>query len=268
MLPELKSVTVDGRAVAYRDAGAGPPALLLHGIGSGSASWEGQFDGLGGALRVVAWDAPGYGGSDPLTDETPAAADYARAARGLLDGLDIAAVHLVGHSLGSVIASSFCARYPDRLLSVTLADATPGYGKADDEQRVVRRDARIRAIRELGPSGMAENRSKQVLSPDASPEAHSRVKTVMSALRVDGYCQAARMLHAADAYDDLATIAAPAQVMCGGADTVTPEALNRRIAEAIPGASYRTLDGLGHASYVENPAVFNAALLDFIAGQT
>lgn len=263
-LPEARTVRAAGRDISYREAGTGPPVLLLHGIGSGSASWEGQLDGLAGTFRMIAWDAPGYGGSDPLPAETPTAADYARAASGLLNALRIGAVHLVGHSLGTVIAAAFVALYPDRLLTVTLADATEGYANASEDLRIGRRDARIRAIRELGPAGMAERRVHEVLSPDAPAAAFDKVKSVMSALRPDGFCQAARMLHSTDIYADIATISVPAMVMCGSADTVTPEALNRRIAAAIPGASYRTLEGLGHASYVEDPALFNAALGDFI----
>jgi len=163
-----------------------------------------------------------------------------------------------------VIAAAFAARNPERLHSVTLASATTGYGKADHAARVDRLNARIAAIRDLGPAGMAETRSREVLSPDAPAEARDKVAAVMSALHVEGYCQAARMLHSTDIFDDIATIAVPALVMCGSVDTVTPEALNRRIAAAIPGAVYRSLAGLGHACYVENPALFNEVLGGFL----
>jgi pimeloyl-ACP methyl ester carboxylesterase len=264
VIPDLQTVAVNGRAVAFREMGDGPTVLLLHGIGSGSASWEGQFDGLGDRLRLIAWDAPGYGGSDPLPDETPAATDYADAAVALLDALDIEAVHLLGHSMGGLIAATVAARYPDRLLSLTLSDPAGGYANAPDEVRVGRMQARIQAIEELGPAGMAERRAPEVLSADAPPAAFDKVRAVMSRLRPAGYAQAARMLHSSDIMDDAQRIAAPAAVMCGGADTVTPEDGCRRIAAAIPGATYRTLEGLGHACYVEDPAVFNDALLDAI----
>lgn len=269
-LPDLKTIDCNGRKVSYREAGKGQGmrqkkvALLLHGIGSGSASFEGQLDGLSKSLRVIAWDAPGYGASDPLPDETPTSGDYADVAAALLDALGIGKIHLVGHSLGSVIASSFAARYPERLLSVTLASATAGYAKGDHAARVDRLNARMNAIRDLGPAGMAEARGRQVLSDNASDEALAKVRGVMSALHVDGYCQAARMLHSSDIYDDIVTINVPAMVMCGAADMVTPEDLNQRIAAAIPGALYHSLPGLGHACYVENPGLFNEVLGGFL----
>lgn len=267
MLPDLQTVAAAGRTLAFRAAGDGPPTLLLHGIGSGSASWEGQFDGLAGRLRLIAWDAPGYGGSDALPGETPAAAKYAAAAATLLDALGIDVVHLLGHSMGALIAAAFAARNPDRLVTVTLSDPAGGYANAPDDVRDGILEARIRAIEELGPAGMAERRAHQVLSPDAPPAAFDKVRAVMSRLRPAGYAQAARMLAASDILADAARITAPTTVMCGGADTVTPEEGCRRIAAAIPGATYRTLEGLGHACYVEGPAVFNAALLDSIGGR-
>ena len=79
-LPDLKTIDCNGRTMSYREAGQGPAALFLHGIGSGSGSYQGQFDGLGDSYRMIAWDAPGYGKSDPFAAETPTSTDYADAA--------------------------------------------------------------------------------------------------------------------------------------------------------------------------------------------
>ncbi len=264
MLPELRSIDAGGCALAYREAGEGIPVVLLHGIGSGSASWEGQLGGLGPSFRAIAWDAPGYGGSDPLGAETPVVADYAQAVADLLDALGLDRVHLVGHSLGALIAAAFAARRADRLLSLTLADPTRGYAAAGDDVRVDGLAARIGAIDDLGPAGMAEARARNVLSPDAPAAALEKVRGVMAGLRPDGFKQAARMMYSTDIHADARAISVPALVMCGSADTVTPEDIARAIAADITGAEYRTLDGLGHASYVENPQIFNAPLRDFL----
>ena len=265
-LPVLRTVAASGRTIAYREAGAGPVVLALHGIGSSSASWAAQLATLPPRFRFVAWDAPGYGGSDPLPDETPRAAAYGDAAAALLDALGIGRVHLLGHSMGALIGAAFCRGHPDRLLSVVLADAAAGYGKAPDTLRIDRLAARLDAMAELGPARFAESRAREVLSPGAPDEIYEKIRAVQSRLRPHGYAQAARMLHGSDIHDDAATIAVPALVMCGSADSVTPEAISRRIARTIPGARYQTLHGLGHASYVEGPEVFNQALAAFIDG--
>src|SRR6185295_9581518 len=105
-LPLQKTVrTGNGRTISYREAGAGTPLMLLHGIGSGSASFETQF-GLPG-YRIIAWDAPGYGQSDPLPDAKPKTKDYADSLAAFLDTLGIKQAHIVGHSLGGLMAGSF-----------------------------------------------------------------------------------------------------------------------------------------------------------------
>ena len=265
-LPPRETVERHGRRIAWRGAGEGPPVLLLHGIGSGSASWEAQLDALAGRYRAVAWDAPGYGGSDPLPGDTPPSGAYGDAVADLLDGLGIERVNLVGHSLGGLIAASFAARHPERLASLTLSDATAGYLNSPEELRVGRMNARIEAMTTLGPAEVAKRRAREVLAPGAPDAIYQKVRAVQSRVRPEGYAQAARMLHGSDIFADAAAIRAPVLVMYGGEDKVTPEAIGRDIAAAIPGARYLTLEGLGHASYVEGPAAFNAALTGFLDG--
>ncbi len=264
-LPRLRSVDAGGRRIAWRAAGGGETLLALHGIGSGSASWAAQLSGLADRFRVVAWDMPGYGGSEPLPDVAPTAAAYGAAASALLDALGIGRVHVLGHSLGALIAASLCRAAPDRPLSVILANPAAGYARAPDEIRVGRLRARLAAMATQGPAEVARLRARELLSASAPDEVYERVRAVQSKVRPEGYAQAARMLHGADIHDDAALIAVPALVMCGSADRVTPEESCRRIAAAIPGAAYRPLEGAGHASYVERPTQFNSAVAGFIA---
>ncbi len=265
-LPPLETVRRNGRAIACRAAGEGAPLLLLHGIGSGSASWEAQFEGLSGRFRVIAWDAPGYGGSDPLPGERPHSGAYGDAVADLLDGLEVERVHVLGHSLGGLIAAAFAARHPRRLLSVTLSDAAAGYLNSPKELRVDRLNARIEAMTALGPAEVAKRRAREVLSSSAPEAAYRKILAVQSRVRPDGYAQAARMLHNSDIFADAVTIGVPALVMYGSEDKVTPESIGRDISATINGARYVTLPGLGHASYVEDPEAFNAALIEFLDG--
>ena len=72
------------------------------------------------------------------------------------------------------------------------------------------------------------------------------------------------MLFDADIHADARRITMPVQVVCGGADVVTPPAGCRDVAESFPDGRFDILAGLGHASYVEGPDAFNAALIDHI----
>jgi pimeloyl-ACP methyl ester carboxylesterase len=95
----MREVSVDGRSVAYREAGTGAPLVFLHGFLSDSRCWLRQLAGLSERFRTVAWDAPGAGNSsDP--PEGFSTADYVQALAGFLDAIDVPTAHLVGLSWG------------------------------------------------------------------------------------------------------------------------------------------------------------------------
>ena len=81
----LRTVELAGARQAFRECGSGPAIVLLHGIGSGSASWLEVAQALGRSARVIAWDAPGYGDSSPLRALAPDASDYAERLLQMLD---------------------------------------------------------------------------------------------------------------------------------------------------------------------------------------
>lgn len=264
-LPPLKTVRADGRTISYREAGSGTPLLLLHGIGSGAASFETELaEGARRGFRTIAWEAPGYGGSDRLPQEKPATADYAQSAAQLLDALGIQKAHILGHSLGGMMAASFARHYPDRVISLVLVAPAGGYGTADAALRAQKLRERLEPLEKFGPRRLADERSAVLLSPNASPEALAKVREVMAQIRPDGYTQAVYMLNGGDTRGDGVHVRARTLVMCGSADVVTPEKGCRAIADAIPGARYLTLPGLGHCCNVENPALFDDALFGFL----
>ncbi len=265
-IPELQTTTANGLTLAWREAGAGPALVLLHGIGSGSLGWGAQLDAFSDRFRVIAWDAPGYGGSGDLPDATPTPADYADALAGLLDALGVRTAHLCGNSLGALFIGAFVRRYPDRVLSLTLSDAAPGHVRLSEEERAQKLQARIDAVETLGPAGMAEQRSQNLVAPGASEEVLAAVRAVMSRVHPHGYVQAAHALAQGDLLADLEGCAKPALVLCGAEDRVTPPEGNRAAAAALANSRFALLDGVGHLPYVEAPERFNRLVGEFLDG--
>ena len=259
-MDELRTISTARGGISYREAGDGEPLVLLHGIGSGSASWASQLVSLSDRFRVIAWDAPGYGESDALEPDEPDALDYAESLADFLDALGIDSACVVGHSLGALMACAFARRWRERVAGLMLADPAAGYGKADPKVRAEKMSARLGLLDRLGPEGMARERSAALLSDNASAEARERVRAVMARIRPDGYRQAVAMLFGADIHEDARAIDYPVLVVCGGADTVTPPDGCRKVADSFPNGSFRVLPGLGHACYVEDPAAFDTAL--------
>ncbi len=251
--------------VAYREAGAGPALVLLHGIGSQSGSWVRQLEALAPRFRVIAWDAPGYGESDPLPAEAPSADDYAGSLGALLDALGVQQAVLVGSSLGALMAGAFAARWPRRVAGLVLLNPAGGYGLADAKEREEKLAARLDRLARLGPAGMAQDLPSGMLSPSASAEAHALAAWSTATIRPDGYAQATRMLANGRLAEDAARYPGPVLVVAATADTITPAAGCERIARAFPRGRFRLLEGPGHLSYLETPAAVNALIAEFAA---
>jgi pimeloyl-ACP methyl ester carboxylesterase len=266
-LPTEQTLRVGGRLHGFCDAGGGAamPLVLLHGIGSNAASWVEQLAALSGERLVVAWNAPGYGATAPLADPYPTADAYVAALVAFLDAKGVARCDLLGHSLGGLIAARCTVAHPGRVRRLLLSSPAGGYRHDPALALPDKLAARIDDVRKLGPAGMADRRAGNTLSGDAMPLARARVHAAMAAVSVDGYAQATWMLAQADIMADAAQLRVPTQVMVGSADRVTlPEGV-RAIADAIPGAGFRLIEGAGHASYADRPDAYNAALASFLA---
>lgn len=264
---QLQQIDAGGLTIGYREAGRGEPIVFLHGIGSGSTGWASQLDHFSANWRTIAWDAPGYGGSGDLEGETPGTAAYADALAAFLDALGIESAHLVGNSLGSLFAGAFAGRHRGRVRSLLLSDPAIGHGEADPETRAKSLKMRLDGVYNDGPAKMAEARAPNLVGAGASEDVLAAVRAAMSRVRPDGYAQAARTLSQGNLLDDLKGCDAPALVVTGSEDTVTPPEGGRRVAEILVNGRFVLLDGLGHLPYVEAPERFNALLADFLADQ-
>ncbi|MFM0047737.1 alpha/beta fold hydrolase [Paraburkholderia sediminicola] len=254
------------RAVSYRDVDSAQsdalPLVLLHGIGSGAASWVQQFEALGETRRVLAWDAPGYGASTPVNADSPTASEYATVLKEWLDALGIERYVLLGHSLGAIIAGAFAVANPQRVAGLLLLSPAGGYGAASAEVRESKRDQRLAMLKELGPQGLAEKRSTNMLSAYASEEAREWVRWNMSRVIPHGYAQATHLLANADLASDLARHKGCVNVAVGADDTITtPEACERLALAA--GTQLQVVPRAGHAGYIEAPAAYTAIIDTF-----
>jgi pimeloyl-ACP methyl ester carboxylesterase len=249
------------QSVPHADAAKATPMVLLHGIGSGSGSWLHQLQAA--KSPCFAWDAPGYADTSVLKNQEPVAADYARVLWAWLDALKIERVHLVGHSLGCIMAASAARLQPARVEQISLLAPAQGYGPAPEAVRNSKRDERLQAMAQLGLQKMAQQRAPRLLSAQASAEQVELATHMMSRLNEGGYAQATQMLSSADIRADLqafkAASSAVIRIACGEQDIITPPAACQALAEAIH-APYTSIAGAGHACALEAPAAVNAFL--------
>jgi pimeloyl-ACP methyl ester carboxylesterase len=258
--------------IRYRQArenAAGMPVVLLHGIGSGSGSWIEQLadDSLG---RVLAWDAPGYADSTALPMPKPLASDYAAVLWAWLDALGIGRVHLVGHSLGCIMAAAAARMQAGRIGSLCLLAPAQGYGKATEEVRERKSQERLQAMASLGLQKMAQQRAPRLVSAHASADQIALATAMMSQLNEGGYAQATQLLAHANIREDLQAFArespAPLRIACGDQDAITPPQACRALAESLA-ARYVDIPGAGHLCPLEAPGAVARVIRGLTLGE-
>lgn len=256
-----KTVSIADGVLGYRECGSGPDTVvLLHGISSGSASWADCATLLGKQMRVIAWDAPGYGASTPLASPAPGAPDYAKRIDALLDALQIKQCLLVGHSLGALMAAAYSGLAGQKASGMLLISPALGYGGTENPQAAQVRDRRLSALHELGIEGMAENLPNRLLTDQAGQKARETVRRIALRLQPEGYTQAVELLCG----DDINHYAPPAtttRVYCGEHDIVTTPEQSRQYAQR-QGFPFALIPGAGHACYVEQPKAVAAVILE------
>ena len=255
--------------IAFQIAGdEGEPLVFLHGIGGDAETWRLQLDSFASDYRAIAWDMPGYGDSAPLDAMTFAA--LVDAVSALFDRLSIERAHLVGHSLGGMIAQAFAIAHPEFLRSLTLVATSAAFGKRKDGGLDLSWKERFIEQR-LGPldrgASLAELAPKLVqglVGDDPAPKAIEQAILAMAAVPEAGYREAIRCLATFDLEDRLTDIATPTLLIAGERDLVAPPRVMQRMAERLSNARLEVAKGSGHLVHLEQPDTFNRMLGDFL----
>ncbi len=250
--------------IAVDHIGAGPLVIFLHGIGGNRTNWHDQLPEFGGHFHAISWDARGYGESDDY-DGALDFGDFAIDLARVIEHFGANRAHLVGLSMGGVIALDFAARYPDRVATLTLCDSMPGFGHLTEAQRrefIRTRQEPLLAGKE--PRDIAPAVARTLLGKSPRPGCFERLVASMTALHKESYIKTitgsvnyARPL-------EIESIAVPVLVVVGDEDTLTPPATSRELARRIPGARMTVIEGAGHLSNIEQPEAFNRAVLGFL----
>ena len=251
---------VDTQPTGWREAGTSSNvAVFLHGLGGSRISWGPQLAPLSDERRIVAWDAPGYGVSDPVSD-TAFVAYADRAAELIRMVSPDAPVDLVGLSFGGMIAQYTAARYPELVRTLTLMCTSPAFGLdgTDPEQW---RNARLSGLEHFGSPAAA---APVILGALVGPNGAGVVPEAVQAMeRIDmpGLLDAIATITTHDTRAILPAIQARALVLVGSADEETPVAYAQAIVDLMPNARLEVIDGVGHLLNLEAPDEVNNAVL-------
>jgi 3-oxoadipate enol-lactonase len=257
-------VSATSARIAWERLGTGPPVVLVHGLGYARWGWEPVASLLAERFQVVLLDNRGIGESDaPPGPYTVAqlAGDVAR----VLDEAGLARAHVVGTSLGGMVAQELALTAPERVERLVLVATTPGGPNAAPMPEVT---ARLLAeAPALEPEVALRRFVENALAPGAPEELVERILAhrIRTAQPREAWLAQAAAGAAFDAWDRLPALAAPTLVLQGSADVVVDPRNADLLVQRIPGARLERFPGCGHLLFWEEPARFVEVVGEFLA---
>ena len=256
-------VTINGIETRYvlSNEGGGPWLTFIHQLGGDLSVW----DQLAGYFRddytVLRYDLRGHG-KTALSNQPFSVSDLSDDLAALLDALDAPSTHLVGMSMGGMIAQQFAVDHPTRVDSLTIADSTSGTLPENRAEW----DQRAHAARTDGMAGLLPTTLSRWLTAEfqaAHPEAVEPIREVFANTLPEGYAMACEALRDFDIRSKLGSIRCPTLTVAGRHDAGTPPAATQAIADAIKGAQFELLDA-AHLAPIEQSHRFAALLETFL----
>jgi len=250
----------DGVTLHYELEGDGTPLVLTHGLGDELRFWDAVMPGLVEHHRVLRWDVRGFGRSDKPAGPYRAALLAADLAA-VLDAAGIDQAHVGGLSMGGVIAQRLALDFPARVRSLILVSTSSEVGPrgAANWQRLADSIER----RGFGAGARDASRAFSPTFAAAHPDIVAAAGEQTARNDPSAYAAAARAMSDYHWTAELAAVRVPVLILQGLADQLTPPGGSVKMHRSLPASRLLMIPDTGHNLPIEQPALFNAALLGF-----
>ncbi len=254
-------IDANGEKLAYIDEGDGPVLLLIHSLGANSYMWREQIAALKDRFRCIAFDCRGHGASSYEGEFT--VPDVAADHKAGLEALGVESCHMLGLSMGGMIALDMNAHWPDMARSLIIADsfARPRAG-AEDRIAATQEAVAYLSMKEFGNQYAGDR-----LMPTTGFEKIDELTAAIALVPPKAYVDTVRAVFTVDYTDALGKVAVPTLILIGELDDATPLPESEYMLERIDGAALKTIPGAGHLSNIDQPEAFNAAIAEFLDAQ-
>jgi len=251
---------VNGVRLYYEVEGEGPTVLLLHPVGLDLTCWESQVEVLMPSFRVLRVDLRGHGRSD-VPPPPYSLRGFTADVHSLLQQLSLAPAHVIGLSLGGMVAQVLALELPNDVRSLVLTDTTSTLAPEARRTMIERGEAAKRA----GMASVIESTLSRWFTPGfMGSEVVARSRERLLADDVQGWAATWHAISELDTEPRLKEIRVPTLVIIGEVDLSVPVSRARAMAGLIPGAVLHIVVGAPHMAPLERPDLFNPPVLEFL----
>lgn len=258
----MPNLALDDVTLHYEMAGNGSPLVLINALTMEAAGWGAQVRAFSAHYRVLTYDCRGQGQSGK-PEEGYSIEQHADDLHRLVVGIGLRRVHVVGLSLGGMIAQAFALKYPAQTGALVLCSAVSRIEPA--LERFLRTWIRVLAV---GGGELAFEMAEPLLFSEWYLREHGEIlKGLQANVARQPVAALAHLARGALGHNldgQLKLIRAPTLVLAGEEDLLTPVRHARRLSQQIPGAQLIVIPACGHVSPLERPALFNEAVFQFL----
>ncbi|MBZ5602884.1 MAG: alpha/beta hydrolase [Acidobacteriia bacterium] len=257
----MPTTKIQGHDFYYESTGEGDPILFLHGLGSSSIDWEFQIPAFARSHRVIAMDVRGHGRSakpaGPYTVKQMAADAVA-----LLEQLGAVPAHIVGLSMGGMIAFQMAVDAPQAVRSLTIVNSGPEMILRTPEQKAGI-EARYTIVRTQGMRALAKIVAGPLFPNPDQAALRQRFEDQVAGNDPEAYLAALGAINGWSVTDRIGAIGCPVLIVASDQD-YTPVEWKHFYAAQIPGARVVVLNDSRHAAPLDQPEQLNRAVAEFL----
>lgn len=258
----LGKESMDRPILNFTAEGSGPDVVLIHGVGANLASWDGFVAAYGPGVRFIRVDLRGHGRSS-LIREPYSVEKFSEDIVAVMDQLGVARAHIVGFSLGGLIAQCMALGWSDRIDRLAILSAVAGRTE-EERSRVLGRLDAIRAGGIQAVTGAARDRWFTEKFAAAHPERIAARITELVANDLDSYLEAYRVFGQGEFASRLHEIRHRTLVLTGEHDVGSNTRMARYMHQQIAGSQLVILPELRHSILVEAPDIVAAQVRRFL----
>ncbi len=252
---------VGARRVHYRDEGQGDQTLLFSSsLGSSLAMWDMQARRLSESFRILRYDHPGHGGSDPVGDSHDAG-QFIADALAVMQAAGVEKVHFIGLSLGGMVGQLLACGNPERLNTLTLC-ATAGRLPPPEAW-----ESRAAVALEQGLDPLVDVSRDRWFTPSFIQRSPEIVETSLADIARThplSYASCCRFIRDFDIYAQLSQLTVPTLMIAGRQDPATPPALLEQLHKHVPGSRFSVMEPAAHMLNIEQAAQVTGLIREFV----